>query len=146
LPPTPRELGTGPGKAATGLLFAAALAGCADQPQACTEVAALTVVAVDTTALDLPTGATARVCLDEECTDVRVGAHPAFPHGVWWERAIPDVETVQVAVTLYDPTGTELWSAGAPVDTEVALPNGPGCGEWTVLPELTATADGRLTA
>ncbi|MCZ2803878.1 hypothetical protein O2W18_02040 [Modestobacter sp. VKM Ac-2983] len=128
------------------VLLVAALAGCAGQPQGCTEMAALTVVAVDTSALDLPAGTTAEVCLDDECTGVEVGADPRSSQGVWWEREIPDVEKVQVSLTLRDPAGTRLWSVSAPVDTEVTRPNGPGCGEWTVLPVLTATSDGRLTA
>ncbi|MGY1855161.1 hypothetical protein [Modestobacter sp. SYSU DS0290] len=127
------------------LVLGTVLVGCGSPGRACTEVGALTGVGVDTAALDLPVGTTAHVCLDDECTDVELGADPVDRADVWWGRPVPDVETVRVSLSLRDPAGTELWSAGAPVDTGIALPNGPGCGEWTVLPGLTATPDGHLT-
>ncbi|WP_299955842.1 hypothetical protein [uncultured Modestobacter sp.] len=125
------------------VLVGAALTGCGG-PDACTEMAAMVDVRVDTTALDLPAGATGHVCLDDECTDVVVGDSLFFPEGVYWGRPIPDVETVQVALTLTDADGTELWAGAAAVDTEVFEVNGPGCGQTTVLPELRATLDGEL--
>ncbi|MGY2079125.1 hypothetical protein [Modestobacter sp. SYSU DS0657] len=127
------------------LVLGTVLAGCSSGGRACTEMGVDTGVGVDTTALDLPAGTTAHVCLGGECADVELGADPTSRTDVWWGRPIPDEETVRVSLTLHDPAGAELWSAGTPVDTEVALPNGPGCGEWTVLPGLTATPDGRLT-
>ena len=132
-------------RAGPALLLLAALAGCTGPSQGCTLIGADTAVRVDTTALDLPVGATGQVCLDQECTDVDLG-DPLFPQGVTWSRGIPDVPTVQVRLTLVDAAGTQLWSAGAAVDPEVVEPNGPGCGRTTVLPELRATPDGRLTS
>jgi len=131
-------------RAGPALLLLAALAGCTGPQQGCALIGVDTAVRVDTTALDLPADATGRVCLDQECTDADPG-DPLFPEGVRWTRDIPDVPTVQVRLTLHDGTGTELWSAGTSVDTEVIEPNGPGCGRTTVLPELRATPDGRLT-
>ncbi|WP_222192583.1 hypothetical protein [Modestobacter italicus] len=129
------------------LLLGVVLTGCTGPiGRACTEMAVMVDVRVDTTALDLPAGATGRVCLDDECTDVVVGADPLsfYPQGVWWGRDVPDLETVQISLTLADPAGTQLWAGSAAVDTEVVEPNGPGCGQTTVLPELHATPDGRL--
>ena len=127
------------------LLLVAVLTGCTPDG-GCTEIAAMVDVRVDTTALALPAGAVGRICLDDECTDVVVGADLYFPQGAWWGRAIPDVETVQESLALADAAGTPLWSGSAAVDTEVVEPNGPGCGQTTVLPELRATPDGRLEA
>ena len=149
------------------LLTGVVLTGCTGPlVDGCTEMFLVTDVEVDTGALDLPAGVTGRVCLDDECADVAVDAAPVTtsgvieacvddqcttmdatpppPAGVFWQRPIPDVETVQIALTLTDPAGTQLWSASAAVDTEVVEPNGPGCGQTTVLPDLRATPDGRL--
>ena len=130
-------------RAGLTLLLLAALAGCTGQT--CTTIGADTSLRVDTSALDLPAAATARACLDGECTDAELGG-PLFPQGVLGTGTVPDVPTVQVSLTLLDAAGTELWSAGAPVDTQVVEPNGPGCGQDTVLPRLRATPDGRLTS
>ena len=147
------------------LLTGVVLTGCTGPlVDGCTEMFLVTDVAVDTGALDLPAGVMARVCLDDECTDVAVDAAPITPGpvtacvddrcttmaappppaGVVWQHPIPDVETVQVALTLIDAAGAVLWSGSAAVDTEVVEPNGPGCGQTTVLPDLRATPDGRL--
>ena len=151
------------------LLLGVLLTGCTEPlGRACTEMGLVTGVEVDTGALDLPAGVTGRVCLDDECTDVAVdaalittdrviehcvdvqctdttvAATPPPPAGVSWQRPIPDVETVQVTLTLTDAAGAVLWSGSAAVDTEVVEPNGPGCGQTTVLPDLRATPDGRL--
>ena len=149
------------------LLIGVVLTGCTGPiGGGCTEMFLVTGVEVDTGALDLPAGVTGRVCLDDECADVAVDAAPVTtsgvieacvhdqcttmdatplpPAGVSWERPIPDVETVQVTLTLTDAAGAVLWSGSAAVDTEVVEPNGPGCGQTTVLPDLRATPDGRL--
>ena len=125
------------------LLLLAALAGCTGQT--CTAIGADTSLRVDTTALTLPAGATARICLDEECTDAELGGE-LFPQGALRTGSVPDAPTVQVRVTLTDAAGTQVWSGGAAVDTQVVEPNGPGCGQDTVLPTLRATPDGRLTS
>ena len=130
-------------RAGLALLLLAALASCAG-PRECTLIGTDTAVRVDTSALDLPSGATARVCLDEDCAEADLGG-PLFPQGVLWAREIPAVPAVRVSLTLVDAAGTETWSADASVDTQVVEPNGPGCGQDTVLPELRATLDGRLT-
>ena len=131
-------------RAGPALLLLAALAGCTGPQVGCTEMAADTSLRVDTSALDLPAGATGRVCLDDVCTDADLGG-PLFPQGVLRTGLVPDVPTVQVSLTLVDAAGAVLWSGGTSVGTEVVEPNGPGCGRWTVLPRLRATADGRLT-
>ena len=131
-------------RAGPALLLLAALAGCTG-PQTCTAIGADTSVRVDTSALDLPAGATGTVCLDEECADADLGG-PLFPEGVVsYAHTVPDVPTVTVRLTLVDATGAELWSGGTSVDTQVVEPNGPGCDQVTVAPRLRATPDGRLT-
>ena len=133
-------------RAGPALLLLAALAGCtAPGPRACTEIGVDTSVRVDTRALDLPAGATGTVCLDDECTDGELGS-ALFADGlVSYTPVVPDVPTVTVRVTLVDATGSGLWSAATPVDTQVVEPNGPGCDRVTVVPPLRATPDGRLT-
>ena len=132
-------------RAGTALLLLAALAGCTGPgPQACTEIGADTSVRVDTSALDLPAGATGTVCLGEECADADLGS-PFSPEGVVsYADVVPDVPTVTVSVTLTDAAGVELWSASTSVDTPVVEPNGPGCDQVTVVPRLRSTPAGRL--
>ena len=130
-------------RAGTAGLLTVVLSG-GTEPQYCTEMADQVDVRVDTTGLDLPAGTAGRLCVEDECTDLVVGADLLFPEGAYWGRLIPDVETVQVTLTLTDAAGALLWSGSAAVDTEVIEPNGPGCGQTTVLSELRATPDGRL--
>jgi hypothetical protein len=139
------------------LATALAATGCAPE-HACSLIAIDASVTVDVGFVGIaPETTTARLCLDDECTDLPVealdpepgsgqAAQPEVPASVRWRRDIPRRDEVTVTLDLTDrATGAPLYHGEGRAVPDVLEPNGPGCGEAVALPTLTASTAGTLT-